>query len=61
MQRRAMNLFKRFKKQNPPAFLEGELPLRAELFSAAQMEQHGGILAARHTLVLHKSFQHKSD
>ena len=61
MQWRAMNVFKRFKKQNPPAFLEDELPLRAELFSAAQMEQHGGILAARHTLVLHKSFQHKSD
>ena len=32
-------------------FANGELPLRAELFSADQMEQHGKILASTHTLI----------
>ncbi|MGE5848131.1 MAG: cyclic beta 1-2 glucan synthetase, partial [Ignavibacteria bacterium] len=32
-------------------FANGESPLRSELFSADQMEQHGKILASTHTLV----------
>ena len=32
-------------------FANGEPPLRSELFSADQMEQHGKILASTHTLV----------
>ncbi|MCK7577300.1 MAG: hypothetical protein MZV65_16645 [Chromatiales bacterium] len=32
-------------------FSNGEPPLRSELFSADQMEQHGKILARTHTLV----------
>lgn len=37
-------------QQAPPAGLTDELPLRAELFSAEQMEHHGILLAQRHTL-----------
>lgn len=35
---------------SPPQDTDDELPLRAELFSAAQMEQHGRILANAHKL-----------
>ena len=37
-------------QRSPPASLNDELPLRAELFCAEQMEQHGHLLAQRHTL-----------
>ena len=35
----------------PRKHIGGEPPLRSELFSADQMEQHGKILASSHTLV----------
>ncbi len=38
------------KSNVPRQFAEDELPLRSELFSAAQMEQHGKILAQTHRL-----------
>jgi hypothetical protein len=40
--------FRGFGRQRPP--VTEELPLRAELFSADQMELYGGILAASHEL-----------
>lgn len=44
-----MNLYPFWKKTTPAQFqLEAEPPLRAELFSAAQMEQHGRVLAGLH-------------
>ena len=41
-------------------FANGEPPLRSELFSADQMEQHGKILARTHTLVSRSQARQKS-
>ena len=40
-------------------FANGESPLRSELFSADQMEQHGKILASTHTHVFESQSNHK--
>lgn len=56
-----MNLFKRFKKQTILLAEDDEPPLRAELFSAAQMEQYGRVLAARHLSALRPTTQHTPD
>ena len=37
---------------------DGEAPLRAELFSATQMEQHGRVLANAHQLSVHSAGNH---
>ena len=48
-----MNLFKRSKNNlNISSLQEDEPPLRAELFSVAQMEQHGRVLARWHASTL---------
>ena len=45
------NLWARFRGNSSRQKLHGdEAPLRSELFSASQMEQHGKVLAAAHTL-----------
>jgi len=38
-------------RRRPHPSIDGESPLRLELFSAAQMEQHGQVLAASHVLM----------
>ncbi len=52
-----LNWLKAHQKIVDPSFKsklrESDLPLRAELFNAEQMEQHGRILAARHTISSH--------
>ena len=48
-----MNILKSLKKSKPTTFfLDDESPLRSELFSAAQMEHHGQVLAGWHVSAL---------
>jgi len=48
--RKALRYFTRFRRDKPPRLRNDLPPLRSELFSADQMEQHGKTLAAAHKL-----------